>query len=43
MTRCSKPGCRFYLYRGRLCYRHWRESQGFVFDAARKLFVKTKQ
>jgi hypothetical protein len=32
MTHCKKLGCKFSPWRSRLCYRHFRESRGFVFD-----------
>jgi hypothetical protein len=41
MTHCAK--CNLTPWRGGLCYMHWRESQGFVFDIARKLFVKMEK
>lgn len=41
MSRCAKSGCKLTTWRQRLCYRHWRESQGFVFDRDRKIFVKS--
>ena len=40
MKQCKQPGCKFPVWRERLCYRHWRESQGQVFDPERKVFVK---
>jgi len=42
MTHCKHPGCKFAAWRGVLCYLHWKESQGFIFDAVQKLFVKAK-
>jgi hypothetical protein len=39
MIHCKKPECRFEAWRRRLCYRHWRESQGFVFDPELRVFV----
>jgi hypothetical protein len=42
MTYCTKPGCKLNAWRKRLCFTHWRESQGFVFDRTLKVFVKTK-
>jgi hypothetical protein len=41
MTYCTKPGCKLNAWRKRLCFTHWRESQGFVFDCTLKVFVKT--
>lgn len=38
-THCRKPGCKFVPWRGSLCYTHFRESQGFVFDPLRKIFI----
>jgi hypothetical protein len=42
MTHCTKPACKLSAWRKRLCFTHWRESQGFVFDRTRKVFVKAK-
>jgi hypothetical protein len=42
VSQCTKPGCKLSAWRKRLCFTHWRESQGFVFDSALKVFVKTK-
>jgi hypothetical protein len=42
MTHCTKPACKLSAWRKRLCFTHWRESQGFAFDSALKVFVKTK-
>jgi hypothetical protein len=42
MTHCTKPACKLSAWRKRLCFTHWRESQGFVFDSTLKVFVKTK-
>ena len=39
---CSKPGCRLHEWRRGLCYTHWREAHGWIFDAVRKVFVRTK-
>jgi hypothetical protein len=36
MSRCKRCGCKFSAW-------HWRESRGFVFDALRKVFIRTKQ
>lgn len=30
----------FAAWRDRLCYRHWRESRGFIFDVVRKVFIR---
>lgn len=38
-THCKKSGCKFIPWRGSLCYTHFRESQGFVFDPVRKIFI----
>jgi hypothetical protein len=40
MTYCAKRNCKFQPWRGRLCYTHWRISQGFFFDPERKSFIK---
>ncbi len=40
MTHCAKPNCKLTPWRRSLCFTHWRESQGFVFDLERRLFVK---
>jgi hypothetical protein len=40
MGHCKKRGCKFSQWRDRLCYRHYREAQGFTFNAVLKLFVK---
>ena len=40
MTRCSKTGCKFTPWRGRLCYQHAKEAAGFYFDSALGLFVR---
>jgi len=40
MSRCKKSRCKFAPWRQGLCYRHWRESRGFVFDLARKIFTR---
>ena len=42
MIHCKKTDCKFEAWRRRLCYRHWRESQGFVFDPQLKVFVHAK-
>jgi hypothetical protein len=42
MTHCARPGCKLKPWRGRLCYRHWRESQGDVFDLQLGKFVKAE-
>jgi len=34
--------CKCASWKHALCYTHFREAQGFVFDALRKVFVKTK-
>ncbi len=41
MSRCAKSGCKFNPWRGRLCFTHWKLSQGFAFDRERKVFVKS--
>jgi|GraSoiStandDraft_41_1057321.scaffolds.fasta_scaffold328239_3 hypothetical protein len=43
MKRCTKSGCKFHPWRKGLCYTHWRESQGFVFDPVQKVFVRLKR
>jgi hypothetical protein len=40
MSHCKQPGCKLTPWRGRLCYQHWRESRGWIFDTQRKVFVK---
>jgi hypothetical protein len=40
MSRCIKPGCKCAVWRHRLCFTHWRESQGWVFDLTRKVFIR---
>ena len=40
MNHCKQPGCKFAPWRRRLCFRHWRYSQGFVFDPEQKAFIK---
>ena len=42
MTRCKQKECKFAAWRAGLCYRHFRESQGFLFDAVLKRFIKAK-
>ncbi len=42
MIHCKKPECKFEAWRGRLCYKHSRESQGFVFDPQLRVFVKAQ-
>ena len=42
MIRCKYFGCKLTPWRGLLCYTHWRQSQGFIFDQLRKVFVKAK-
>lgn len=42
MTHCKEPNCKFEAWRGRLCYKHWRESRGFTFDPRLKVFVKAR-
>ena len=42
MIHCNKPDCRFEAWKGRLCYKHWRESQGFLFDPQLGMFVRAK-
>jgi hypothetical protein len=37
---CSKPGCRFKRYAGRLCHFHAKLAAGFHFDSELGLFVK---
>jgi hypothetical protein len=39
MTRCKL--CPLTPWKGPLCYRHYREANGFVFDPMRKLFIHT--
>lgn len=39
---CSEP-CIFQAYRNGLCFNHFKESQGFVFDSTKKIFVKKKE
>lgn len=43
MTYCAKPGCKFAAWRRLLCYFHWKQSQGFVFDSERKVFVRAEK
>ncbi len=38
---CSEI-CVFHAYRNGLCFNHFKESQGFVFDKSQKVFVKKK-
>lgn len=42
MIRCKQRACMFAAWRKRLCYTHWRESQGWVFDVAQKVFVRAR-
>jgi hypothetical protein len=42
MTHCTKPACKLSAWRKRLCFTHWRESQGFVFDRTLKVFRKPR-
>jgi hypothetical protein len=42
MSRCKQPECKFAAWRQRLCYLHWKESLGFVFDSVRKVFAKAR-
>lgn len=41
-ARCKRGECRFAVFDGRrrLCYRHYREADGFVFDPSQKKFVR---
>lgn len=39
-ARCKKSRCKFAPWRQGFRYLHWRESRGFVFDLARKIFVR---
>jgi hypothetical protein len=41
MNHCRRKDCKLIPWLRRLCYTHWRESQGFVFDG--KMFVKAKK
>lgn len=43
MTHCAKSKCKLTPWHGRLCYTHWRESLGFVFNPQLKVFVKAKK
>jgi hypothetical protein len=43
VSHCAKPGCKLAPWRERLCYTHWRASEGFVFDLTRKVFVKAEK
>lgn len=38
--RCSE--CTMRVWRGELCYSHHRENQGYVFDEAKKIYVRKK-
>ncbi len=40
MSRCKKRAYLFAAWRDRLCYRHWKESRGWVFDAVQKIFAR---
>jgi len=42
MSRCKRTDCKLTPWRQGFCYTHWRESQGFVFDLVRRVFVKGK-
>jgi len=42
MNCCKQPGCQLAAWCQRLCYTHWRQNQGWAFDAERKLFVRLK-
>jgi hypothetical protein len=39
---CKQPRCKLNPWRGRLCYAHWRESQGWAFDRQQKIFVRVR-
>jgi len=41
MSQCKQTGCKFTSWRRCLCYTHWRESQGLVFDPELRIFVKS--
>jgi hypothetical protein len=43
MKRCKQPDCKLTAWKHQLCYTHWRESQGFVFDPLQKIFVRSKR
>lgn len=38
IVRCAE--CNFEVWRKGLCFTHWKESQGFVFNETTKTFVK---
>jgi hypothetical protein len=42
MTYCKRVGCRLTCWKDRLCYEHYRENQGFVFDRERGVFIHRK-
>jgi len=40
MNQCGHPRCKLTPWRGRLCYTHYRESQGEAFDRTLGKFAK---
>lgn len=40
MTYCKRPGCKHSPWKHDICYRHYRENQGHIFDPVGKVFVK---
>ncbi len=38
--KCKRPNCKLTPWRGRLCYQHYREANGFAFDKGLGRFVK---
>ena len=40
---CTEECCIFDVYSQGLCHKHYKASQGFVFDEKKKLYVKGKK
>jgi len=43
MKHCKKPRCKLAVWRRGLCFTHWKLSEGYIFDLARKVFVRAPE